>query len=260
MAPTDRRAVARRVPPWAYGAVAAVVTLAVIAVFGLSLLGGSNSPESRAEIDGASELPGAHPDGGAPGTREDPGGGGEEGEGAAGSGGTGGSGGSGSGGSGRSGAGGQGGSAGQGQDAGGTTTTAAGGAGGGAGGSSGAGGGATATTATSAPGGGGTSTTVPVTAPEEVDPAITEAFTQEYDARCREIWSLSMDGQLYDPEDRSSPYVVEDCLDQVDPDLAESYETEQDASQAGREEAEYAAYLLTISGQLCYAGECWTYE
>lgn len=253
LAPTGGRAGTRRLPPWAYGAVAAVVTLAVIAVVGLSLLGGSDSAGSRAEADGAPEVQGEQPDGGAPGTREGPGGGGEEGDGAAGSGDTGGSGGSGSGGSGRSGSGGEGGSAGQGQGAGATTTTAAGGGGGG-------GGGATATTATSAPGGAGASTTVPVTAPEEVDPAITEAFTQEYEARCREIWSLSMDGQLYDPEDRSSPYVVEDCLDQVDPDLAESYETEQEAAQAGREEAEYAAYLLTISGQLCYAGECWTYE
>lgn len=253
LAATDGRAGTRRLPPWAYGAVAAAVTLAVIAVVGLSLLGGSDSAESRAEADGASALQGAQPGGGAPGTREGPGGGGEEGEGSAGQGDAEGSGGSGSGGSGRSGAGGQGGSAGQGQGAGATTTTASGGAGGG-------GGGGGATTSTSGPGGGDVSTTVPVTVPEEIDPAITEAFTQEYEARCREIWSLSMDGQLYDPEDRSSPYVVEDCLDQVDPDLAESYETEQEASQAGREEAEYAAYLLTISGQLCYAGECWTYE
>lgn len=105
------------------------------------------------------------------------------------------------------------------------------------------------TTAPAAP----TTTTTPQSSTSETTPPeIFAAFEQGFRERCAEIWALADgDGFMWDADDdEPTPHLVEECYAEMDVDFAESYDTVADAREGGREEAEWAAELVSTTGQL----------
>jgi hypothetical protein len=77
-------------------------------------------------------------------------------------------------------------------------------------------------------------------------------YNAAFEAECRSIWShAGGDGLLWDPDDLDSGgYTVDACLEQMDPEMGWFYADLEDAHQGGIDDADAAAYFLTIYGQL----------
>jgi hypothetical protein len=95
------------------------------------------------------------------------------------------------------------------------------------------------------------------------DPAppeqLNEAYARGYTDVCNEVWSVSDNGMVYDPDDPEYGFEIDECLDYLDDSWGEFEDTIEEAYDAGRAEAELMAESLTFSGLLCNQSleQCW---
>jgi hypothetical protein len=130
-------------------------------------------------------------------------------------------------------------------------------------------GGNSPTTASGAPSGGsksGTKATLPggkpvpttkrTLPPDTAPPDITAAYTSAFNAECHSIWAnAGSDGIFIDADNTDGgSYTVEDCLSQLEPDFAGSWDNVADARQGGVDDADSAAESLTVGNRFITTG------
>ena len=85
-----------------------------------------------------------------------------------------------------------------------------------------------------------------------------QAYVAAYKAECTQIWAISVNGVLTDP-DYGGTYVVGDCTSTAEDFMGQKLASAGAAQVAGRHDADEAVGQLTQGGRLCGAPtRCWT--
>ena len=94
--------------------------------------------------------------------------------------------------------------------------------------------------------------------PEEVQ-AFRAAYSEAFNGECQRIWASVGGGLLSDPDFPEDGYAVDDCLTELDPDLAELVDSVDEARTTGTDDAQIAA--SDLADPLCAADgvTCWSY-
>jgi hypothetical protein len=83
------------------------------------------------------------------------------------------------------------------------------------------------------------------------DAQLDAAYAAGYRGLCRQVWSHSTDGKLYEPDDTTTSYTISDCLNELD--VTYRYSTTLTAATAeGRQDATDDLFGTGYSGYFCW--------
>ena len=92
--------------------------------------------------------------------------------------------------------------------------------------------------------------------PDTAPPDITAAYSNAFNAECRAIWAnAGPDGVFLDADNTDGgSYTINDCLSQLEPDFAGSWDNVADARQGGSDDADSAVESLTVGNRFITTG------
>jgi hypothetical protein len=106
------------------------------------------------------------------------------------------------------------------------------------------------------PGGRPAPTTKRTLPPDTASPDITAAYTSAFNGECRTIWAnAGPDGLFIDADNtEGGAYTIDDCLSQLEPAFAGSWDNVADARQGGIDDADSAVESLTVGNRFITTG------